>query len=241
MEYLKKNQNKNRKNKKLIITSVVFWLMVTLGVFFYENQLLSNSSTSSSKDNSIQILKLESKCDCRKEIFYISEFKKDYENTTCDLYNVIRRGYGQKVVSYSLYGTVPMYYSELKYLSQLVAKHYPTWIIRIHYDKTVNSSVICEFECLKDDKSGNYMNNIDFCNINEIPFGKPFHSWDAQFMHSMKWRFLPIGDPFVDMFMSRDLDSWILDREVSAVNVWFQSNSAFHIMRGNLSYFLTIN
>ena len=100
-------------------------------------------------------------------------------------------------------------------------------MIRIYYDKSINSSIICELECLKDEKSGKFMDIIDFCNINEIPFGNPNNTWNAQYMHSMKWRFLPIGDPFVDIFMSRDLDSWIIDREVDAVNVWLQSNTLF--------------
>ncbi len=180
---------------------------------------------------------LESKCDCRNEIINIEEYTEDHERTVCDLYNVLRRGKGQKVVSYSLYGSNEIYYKEIKYLSKLVAQYYPGWVIRIHYDKSLNSSIICEFECLKDEKSGKYMDNIDFCNINEIPYGFPNKTWNAQYMHSMKWRFLPIGDPFVDMFMSRDLDSWIIEREVEAVKVWFQSNKLFHVMRGNFFKF----
>jgi hypothetical protein len=178
-------------------------------------------------------IELNSRCSCRKEKIIIYEFNKDHENTNCDLFNVLRRGYGQKIVSYSLYGTKELYYKELKYLSELVTKYYPTWTIRIYYDDTINSTVICEYECLKNEITGNYVDNIDFCNINEIPFGSPKSTWNAKFMHSMKWRFLPIGDPFVDMFMSRDLDGWIHDREVDAVKVWFNSSALFHVMRGN--------
>ena len=162
----------------------------------------------------------------------IKPYVRDFERPLCDLYNVLRRGYGQKVISYSLYGSNPIYYSEIAYLSKLVSQYYPDWVIRIHYDKTLNKSIICEYECMKDELTGKYVDNIDFCNINEIPFGNPVETWDAQYMHSMKWRFLPIGDPFVDMFMSRDLDSWIVQREVDAVKVWIESNTLFHVMRG---------
>ena len=53
-------------------------------------------------------------------------------------------------------------------------------------------------------------------------------------MHAMKWRFMPVGDSFVEAFMSRDSDSMVTQREVSSVNVWLNSSLAGHIMRGNL-------
>ena len=196
------------KSQKLLIAVNFICFFIWLGIRFdlFSKDLKKRDA-----------VRLNSKCSCRDKPVYIYEYNKDYENTTCDLYNVLRRGYGQKVVSYSLYGTNELYYKELKYLTELVRKFYPTWIIRIYYDKTINSSVVCEYECLKDIKTGEYVDIIDFCRINEIPFGNPQQTWNAKFMHSMKWRFLPIGDPFVDMFMSRDLDSWIIDREVEAV------------------------
>jgi hypothetical protein len=211
--------------------SIIFSILVGLNLISLIALLVFSFSTEDSIEfNSI---KLNSRCSCRKEKIIIYEFNKDHENTNCDLFNVLRRGYGQKIVSYSLYGTKELYYKELKYLSELVTKYYPTWTIRIYYDDTINSTVICEYECLKNEITGNYVDNIDFCNINKIPFGSPKSTWNAKFMHSMKWRFLPIGDPFVDMFMSRDLDSWITSREVEAVKVWFNSSALFHVMRGN--------
>ena len=196
------------KSQKILILLNIVALIVLFGIIF---KPISESSYN------LDTTELNSKCSCRGRPVYIYEYNKDYETTTCDLYNVLRRGYGQKVVSYSLYGTNELYYKELKNLTELVRKFYPTWIIRIYYDGTINSSLVCEYECLKDSKTGEYVDIIDFCKINEIPFGNPHRTWNAKFMHSMKWRFLPIGDPFVDMFMSRDLDSWIIDREVEAV------------------------
>jgi len=40
-------------------------------------------------------IELNSRCSCRKEKIIIYEFNKDHENTNCDLFNVLRRGYGQ--------------------------------------------------------------------------------------------------------------------------------------------------
>jgi hypothetical protein len=49
----------------------------------------------------------------------------------------------------------------------------------------------------------------------------------------MLWRFAPMADAFVEEWHSRDLDSTILQREVDAVNDWYETDTAFHIMRDN--------
>jgi len=53
-------------------------------------------------------------------------------------------------------------------------------------------------------------------------------------MHGMTWRWLPIGDSFVDFVASRDTDAWISQRELDSVKVWLESNTVFHVMRGRL-------
>lgn len=47
----------------------------------------------------------------------------------------------------------------------------------------------------------------------------------------MMWRFFPLADPFIDVFVSRDTDSYILQREVDAVKIWLASDKLVHIMR----------
>ena len=39
-------------------------------------------------------------------------------------------------------------------------------------------------------------------------------------MFGMFWRFSAMVDPYVDEWHSRDLDSWMLQREVDAVQEW---------------------
>ena len=66
---------------------------------------------------------------------------------------------------------------------------------------------------------------MDLCNVTEVVRnGTPS-------LFAMTWRFLPLLDDMVDMFMSRDADSLILQREVDAVQEWLSSDKAFHIMR----------
>lgn len=57
-------------------------------------------------------------------------------------------------------------------------------------------------------------------------------------MHGMTWRWLPIGDSFVDFVASRDTDAWISKRELDSVKVWMESNTVFHVMRGNKLHFV---
>ena len=106
---------------------------------------------------------------------------------------------------------------------------YPGWLMRIYHDNTINKSIICEVECLKDQTSGQLIDNTDFCNVEQIPSNNSI--WDGSYMHAMYWRWLPIGDHFVDIFSSRDSDSYILQREIDSVNSWMNSTKAGHIMR----------
>ena len=52
----------------------------------------------------------------------------------------------------------------------------------------------------------------------------------------MFWRFLPLGDPTVQRFLSRDLDALVLEREVAAVHEWLESGRQFHIIRDNANH-----
>lgn len=65
--------------------------------------------------------------------------------------------------------------------------------------------------------------------------GKLNKTWSAEYIHAMKWRWFPIFDRFVDVFMSRDIDSIIYQREIKAVNAWLESDKPGHIMRGMLT------
>ena len=71
--------------------------------------------------------------------------------------------------------------------------------------------------------------NVDFCNATQTLEEKQLNVNTFE----MNWRFLPLLDPAVDWFMSRDADCYIFQREVDAVNHWLEqkANSTFHIMR----------
>ena len=161
-------------------------------------------------------------------------YKLEFDKSifTCDLYNVLRRGPKTKVISFALYGKSDFYYRFLKDLIKIINKLYPNWLIRVYYDSSINKSIICELECYKNELN-EYYDLADLCDIEQLPIDLSENNiWDASYMHGMTWRWLPLGDSFVDYFSSRDTDAWMSKREVDSVNVWLQSNTLFHVMRG---------
>ena len=49
-----------------------------------------------------------------------------------------------------------------------------------------------------------------------------------------------IGDPTVEMFGSRDVDSYLMPREKAAVDEWIKKQRQFHIMRDGPFHITTI-
>lgn len=210
------------------------------------------------KDDVIE-LKLENE-NCKvinkktKSGYAIEKSFLDESILTCDLYSSLRRGPNQKIISFSLYGKNQFYYIFLKTLVKSIYKLYPDWFIRIYHDSSIDESIICELECLKMDKrleenksnSSNsqnyeYYDIVDMCNIEKLPIDFNIkNTWNASYMHGMTWRWLPLGDSFVDYFSSRDTDAWMTQREVDSVNVWLNENTLFHVMRGNFYYKITL-
>ena len=74
---------------------------------------------------------------------------------------------------------------------------------------------------------------VDLCNVSQIIELQNI----SQSLEPMTWRFLPLLDPTVDRFLSRDSDSLILNREVAAVMQWLsKSEATFHIMRDHADH-----
>lgn len=167
----------------------------------------------------------------RQHLFNLTLSELKACNIACDLYNVLKRGKHQSVLSYSLYGTNTFYSYSLEIIIEKVKLKYKDHLVRIYHDNTINKTLRCYLEC-------KYPDIVDFCNvdqyssnINQLNPQKRIFS-NLNYMHKAMWRFLPIGDTFVDVFMSRDTDSSILDREVDSVRDWLNSTNIGHIMRG---------
>lgn len=116
-------------------------------------------------------------------------------NFTCNLYNVLRRGPGQQVIGLALYGQTRnyYYYNRLKDIARQIDTLYNRkWTSRVYYDKSINESIICQMECLQDETDQRYLDNVDFCDVNNMYMTyqsyldkKP--NLDASYVHAMMW------------------------------------------------------
>ena len=122
----------------------------------------------------------------------------------------------KNVISYSLWGDKPMYWMGALKNIELSSKYLPGWICRFYIDKNCKQYLI---DTIKGD-------NVEVILVN------PIGSNDNSYFHNgMFWRFSASEDPDVDIFISRDCDSRISEREVRAINEWLLSDKDFHIMR----------
>ena len=115
----------------------------------------------------------------------------------------------RKVVSVSLWGTNPRYTEGVKHVVQQVQEIYKDWEMWVYYDEvSVSPELLVE---LKE------YSTLIFKREAELP--------------GAFWRFEAIGNPEVDVVVSRDIDTTISLREYVAVKEWLRSGKGFHIIR----------
>ncbi len=73
-----------------------------------------------------------------------------------------------------------------------------------------------------------------------LPASFSFTDLNGTFAKGRYWKFVAVGDPTVATFVSRDADSYILDREAAAVKEWLASDRWFHVMRDTPTHKLKI-
>ncbi|CAG0889335.1 unnamed protein product [Darwinula stevensoni] len=168
----------------------------------------------------------ELRCDCEEQ----SVVEEGSVSSICSA-RATSRGLKQQVVSYSLYGSksrdgrAPVEFEDLvPEVCEDVKVQYPGWVMRIYTDYKPEvpeqREWMCEIQC----------NNphVDFCLVDRLPELGDVTSVQNQ---GRTWRFLPGMDPLVDIFLSRDTDSLVIDRERDAVREWLESDSMVHAMR----------
>lgn len=130
---------------------------------------------------------------------------------------------------------IPFFYNGIVPNLKKLRDIYPDWLVRIYTNVPINDQT-CGLICQHD--------HLFWCNIERIPdlgmkfVGQSFSlslsllfSGDLSSLNGRVWRFLPLGDQTVDIFVSRDLDSLVTVRERSAVMEWEGYNKTFHLMR----------
>ena len=105
----------------------------------------------------------------------------------------------KNIISYSLWGDKPIYWFGALKNIELVDKYLPGWICRFYIDKNCRQDLI---DTIKGD-------NVEIILVN------PTGTHDNSYFHNgMLWRFAASEDPEVNVFLSRDCDSRISEREV---------------------------
>jgi len=122
-----------------------------------------------------------------------------------------------KYISFSLWGSLPMYCVGAIENLKLAKEIYPDWKCLFYVDDTVPKNIV-------EDISKNDGEIIFMGKNNRGSF------W------GMYWRFTTNDRPDSDVFISRDCDSRLNFREKAAVDEWLVSDKGFHIMHDHYGH-----
>jgi hypothetical protein len=121
-----------------------------------------------------------------------------------------------EIVSFSLYGAMPLYTVGALRNAELVDRIYPGWKARFYVDNSVPHNVI---DALRE-------RNAEIVLI-EKNLGP---------MYGRYWRILVASDPDVERYIIRDCDSRLNWREKAGVDEWLASGCSFHVMRDSIHH-----
>lgn len=121
----------------------------------------------------------------------------------------------KKVVSFSLWGNDPIYTVGALRNAELVTKVYPGWESWLYLQDD------CRYDLQLKLSAG----------FDKIIYYAPEIGCDGAFQ-----RFQPFAHPDVSIFVSRDCDSRVSDREFQAVLKWEKSSYQFHCMRDHTAH-----
>jgi hypothetical protein len=122
-----------------------------------------------------------------------------------------------RLVSFSLYGQLPIYTVGAIRNAELVREIYPGWTARYYVDESVSGDVLRALG-----ERGAEV--IKIATENRGP------------VYGRFWRLWVAADADVDRFIVRDVDSRLNSREKAAVDAWIASGAKFHIMRDSIHH-----
>lgn len=116
----------------------------------------------------------------------------------------------KRIISFSVYGTDSIYSSGAIANAIAALQFFPGWTARFYLSESLAGQLKAPLEALGAE-----------CVV------KPQRTaHDGMF-----WRFLPAGDPDVGVVIVRDVDALLCPRNRAVVDLWLQSDAAFHIIR----------
>ncbi|KAK7083244.1 hypothetical protein SK128_006725 [Halocaridina rubra] len=137
-------------------------------------------------------------------------------------------GDNQRIISFSLYGDDPGYWSQLSDSLSKIKKLYPGWKVWLYTEPRGKSGYLCPL--LKKHS------HLRVCDVSNLP--NPLFNI-TQVLPTM-WRIVPLGDPTVDVLLVRDTDMMFSEREQTAVMDWLSSGKTFHVMRDHPNHVVQV-
>ena len=142
---------------------------------------------------------------------------------------------GQKLITFSLWGENPLYHIGAIRNAELASRIYPGWTCRFYIGSSVPFSVTEELT----QGTKHWARYTEIDGKLEPMCGGSFDPIELEIYHmaepgdwtSMFWRFWPASEDDVDVFISRDCDSRLSEREAAAVDEWMQGPKLIHVMR----------
>lgn len=116
----------------------------------------------------------------------------------------------KKVISFCLFGNKEIYTQGAIENAKLALLHYPGWECRVYVEDTISEDI------------KNKLKDLDAVVYNRTNSGG---------FSPLYWRFEPIKDKDVYVWISRDVDSRLSEKEALAVQDWLKSGKTFHLMR----------
>jgi hypothetical protein len=120
-----------------------------------------------------------------------------------------------KLISYSLWGSKPLYLHGALVNAKQVREHFPEWHMRIYHDDTVPSDVLEQLR---------QFGHVKLVQVNDGSYG-------------MFWRFRALFEPNLDAVLIRDLDSRITWRDVKCVSEWLESPYRLSVIRDHEEHY----
>lgn len=116
----------------------------------------------------------------------------------------------RKLISFSLFGSNPLYLQGALRNANLAPLVYPGWNVRFYVSEEIEDSLVRQLE----DAGA------------EVVRKERLGEVDGTF-----WRFLPVADASLEAVIIRDVDSRLTKREALAVDEWLASGVDLHILR----------
>ena len=120
-----------------------------------------------------------------------------------------------KVISYSLWGTHPLYLHGALVNAKQMLEHFPGWQMRVYHDSSVPQETL--------DSLGKF-EHVKLIEVTDGSYG-------------MFWRFRALFEEGLDAVLIRDTDSRFSWRDVRCVTEWLESPLRLSVIRDHMEHY----